>query len=160
MRKVQVLFGMALVAMFASMAQAALPVGPGAGDDIVSLIYDPASGNLKLDAAGVKVTTLEIQSAAGMFTGSAPAGLVSPPFDVFSPKKYFLLKTTGIGDTDLGNVLPTGLSGQALGADLSVNGSKLPSGGLGAVNLNVVPEPSSLALLVLGGLGMLRIRRK
>ena len=160
MRKFQALFGVALVVVFASMAQAALPLGPGYGDDIISLIYNPETGNLSLDAAGKQVTTLEMLSAAGNFTGTAADGLVAPPFDVFSPKKYFLLKTAGIGDTDLGNALPTGLGADALAADLTVQGSVKPQGGLGAVDLHVVPEPTSLALIGAGLLGMLSIRRK
>ncbi|MCA9167395.1 MAG: PEP-CTERM sorting domain-containing protein, partial [Planctomycetales bacterium] len=96
----------------------------------------------------------------GYFTGSPPDGLVQPPFDVFTPTKYFLLKTDGIGDTDLGNVLPAGLSRDALGADLTVQGSLKPSGGLGIVSLYLVPEPSSVLLLEFGLLGMLGLRRQ
>jgi hypothetical protein len=160
MRKLQVLFAVALVAMVGSMAQAAIPGGGVVGDDIISLVYDPSNGNLSVDAAGKQWSTLEILSPSGMFTGTATPGLVLPPFDVFSPTKYFLLKTTGLGDTDLGNVLAPGLSADQLAAELTVNGSVLPSGGLGNVDLSVVPEPSSFIMIGLGLLGLLGLRRK
>lgn len=165
MRKLQILFAVAMVAVLGSMAQAAVPATGVVGDDKITLVYDPTSGNLSVDAAGKQWSTLEILSAGGMFTGSAADGLVLPPFDVFSPTKYFLLKTAGLGDTDLGNALPPGMSREALAADLTVNGSVLPRGNIneaphGPVDLFVVPEPSSIVMIGLGLLGLLGLRRK
>lgn len=159
MRKVQVLFGMALVALVASSTQAAIPLGPGAGDSIISLIYNPADGNLKLDAAGKTVSTIQITSAGKYFTASRPSQ-ADGSFDVYKPEKFFLLKPDGIGDTDFGKALPAGLDGNMLSGDLTVSGSLKPSGKLEGVNLNIVPEPTSLGLLGLGVLSLLGFRRK
>lgn len=159
MRKAQVLFSLALVALFVSTTQAALPLGPGAGDSIVSLIYNPATGNLKLDAAGKLVSTLQVNSAGKYFTATRPTQ-ADGSFDVYKPEKFFLLKPDGIGDSDFGNALPAGLDGNMLSNDLSVTGSLKPSGKLEGVNLNIVPEPSSIGLLSLGLLGLCGIRRK
>ncbi|MCA9167394.1 MAG: hypothetical protein KDB23_06980 [Planctomycetales bacterium] len=150
----------ALVTMFGSTSQAALPLGAGPGDDVISLIYNPMNGNLALDAAGKLITTLEIQSAAGYFTGTPADGMVQPPFDVYTPNKYFLLRTSGIGDTDLGNVLPSGLTCFAVAADLTVLGSLKPFGSLGTVDMFMCPEPSCLLPLGLGFMGVLRVNRR
>ncbi|MCA9169754.1 MAG: hypothetical protein KDB23_18900, partial [Planctomycetales bacterium] len=103
-------------------------------NDAVTLLYDPSTGELYLDVAldeGHRgVTTLEITSKSGLFTGVAADGLVSPPFDVFTSEKYFLLKTVGIGDTALGPALPPGLSVDFLQSDLSIDGSYYRGGSL------------------------------
>ena len=157
MRKAQV-FALVLVALMGSVASAAIPAGGSVGDGNISLVYDPADGSLKLDAAGKKVTTLEVHSTAGYFTGTAPSQ-VSPPFDVFNATKFFLLKTAGIGDENFGPALAKGLSVDALSSDLKVAGSILPSGSLGTVDLVYIPEPSSLVLASLGLLGLVRRRK-
>ena len=164
MRKFQIVACLSVFAVLslASFAQAALPTNGARGDANISLVYDPADGHFWLDAAGKKVTTLEIQSASGVFTGAKPAQ-VSPPFDVFTPKKFFILKTAGVGDEDFGMALPAGLTAETLGGDLTVAGSILPSGSLGTVDLvylGAIPEPSSLALMALGFLGLVSGRRK
>jgi hypothetical protein len=147
MRKVQVLFSVALVVLFGSIANAAIPGGGSTSDGVISLVYNPADGNLKFDAAGKKATSLEIQSPAGYFTGTKPPQ-ANGLFDVYNKNKMFVLKPgdAAIGDTDFGPAL-------------IANGSLLPSGGLGTVDLVYVPEPSSVALLGLGMLGLLRARR-
>ena len=155
--------------MFVTSAQAQIPLGSypdGMSDGTVSLIYDPSNGNLQIATPGdTKWTTLEITSPNGMFMGAPASGLVQPPFDVFTPTKYFLLKTTGLGTTDLGNALSPGLDGAALAAELEVHGSVLPRGNIndgphGPVNLLIVPEPSSIALIGFGLAAMAGLRRK
>ena len=165
-RRFAVVLAALSICTLASVANAAgLTMGSGASTpDAVSLIYDPADGNLMLDAGSVKVTTIEIKSAGSMF-GAAVPGMFVPPFDVASATKLFKLTTAGVSSLDFGKILPAGLSGDALLADLSVNGSILPSGGLGNAPgggpyLHVVPEPSSMLLIGCGLLGLLGLRRK
>lgn len=162
MRKaLRIVSALALTALFASNAFAELPLA-GAdylNDGEISLVYDPANGNMSIDAAGKMISTFELQSAGGLLTGTTPA-IVLPPFDVHTPVKFFILKTDGIGDTDLGPIAGAGIEASALSADLTLNGSVLPSGGLGNANLAVVPEPASMGLAFLGFLGLLGIRRK
>lgn len=153
-----------ILLLSAESANAAVPGGGTIDDDKISLIYDPGTGDLSIDAAGQQWSTLEITSASGLFTGTPAAGLVLPPFDVFSPTKYFLLKTAGMGDTHLGQVLPTGINLTTLGDDLTVNGSVLPRGNIndaqwGPVDLVWIPEPASMLLLGLGMASILTFRR-
>lgn len=158
MRKV--IFALAISALITAPSFAALPLaGADYRDDgEITLIYDPADGNMSIDAAGKQITTFELKSEAGVLTGTTP-DIVLPPFDVHTPVKFFILKTEGIGDTDLGPIAGAGYDGPTLSADLSLSGSVLPSGGLGNPNL-FVPEPASMGLALLGFLGLLGIRRK
>ena len=168
MRKVQVICGLALVGLLSSSVLA----GPftltnnASTANAVVLSYDPAAGSLAVAGNGLSITTFELKSAGSKFIpGGIPAGTISPPFDVATAAKIFKLSTGGFPSLDLGASYPKGLSADAVLADLDVNGSKLPSGNLGSGGgggpyLYVVPEPSSIALVCCGLLGLLSIRRK
>lgn len=162
MRKaLQLAAALTVTALVTSNAVAEMPLA-GAdylSDGEITLVYDPADGNMSIDASGKMISTFELQSASGVLTGTTP-DIVLPPFDVHTPVKFFILKTDGIGDTDLGPIAGAGYDGATLSADLTLNGSVLPSGGLGNANLAVVPEPASMGLAFLGFLGLLGIRRK
>jgi hypothetical protein len=155
--------------MVAAMGQtvAAVPTGGKIGDDRVSLIYNPNTGNVFLDAAGQQISTLEIISPSGYLTGIHPDCLPVPIMTHCGeelPWKLFLLRTQGMGDRDLGEVFTPGLPLHVLAAELEVNGSVLPSGSVnsapwGPVDLGIVPEPSGMVFLGGGLLGLLRLRR-
>ena len=135
----------------------------------VSVIYDPASGNLSLDSPSRSVTTFEAKSAGNLFIpGNVAPGVIAPPFDLITPAKLFKLSAGAGAYTNLnfGTVVKPGLDEAALVADMSVNGSLTPDGSgnnaLDAQGLSVVvvPEPTSVALIGFGLLGLLSFRRK
>ena len=136
---------------------AALAAGGAAGDSQVSLIYDAASGSLSVDApAGVEFTSISIDSAAGIFTGSTAQGL-SGSFDNDAHNNIF--KATfgsSFGSLSFGNVSQSGLSEAFVRSDLTVIGSLAGGGALGDVDLVYVPvpEPSNVILLVCGLIGL------
>jgi hypothetical protein len=171
MRKVQLSFGLALFALWftvASVAQAGsftMTTDPGVANGVV-MTYDPGTGNIGYNGNGTLVSSFELISASSQLNpAGVNAGVISGPFDVFTSAKFFKLVTEGIGSVDIGPVLPAGLSGDALMADLAIDGSIKPAGKLdaaagGGPYLYVVPEPSSLALVGCGLLGLLGLRRK
>ncbi len=129
---------------------AAIPTSGVVGDNIISLIYNPANGNLKLDAAGKQLTAIELLSSSGYFdyeTGPCP-----PLAWCDSRNKFFILTTGGntFGDRDFGVILPAGLEENVLAGDLQVSGALAPTGGLGTVDLVYVPEPACATWLALG----------
>lgn len=159
---------LAIALAFHSFATAAVPtdgmVGPGADDGIITLVYDPADGNLSLDTAGKQLTALEVKSAGNNFsnhTDSRPL-MLNGLFDVYVPSKLFWLKPAPnqFGDTNFGKILPKGMTKDQIGADLTVSGALYPSGGLGTVDLMYVPEPSSLGLMTIGLAGLFGARRQ
>ena len=124
------------------------------GDGQTSLVYDPASGELSVDApAGKELTSLNITSAGGNFTGNKPAAL-DGAFDNFAAENLFKATFGGsFGSISFGSVLPVGLTEDDVAADLSAVGSLAGGGALGDVDLIYVPEPSTVTLVMLGLLG-------
>jgi hypothetical protein len=122
-----------------------------AGDGQTSVVYNPTTGEVAVDApAGTQLTSINIDSAAGIFTAS-PAQNLSGSFDNDSDANIF--KATfgsSFGSLSFGNVAQAGLSEQFVLGDLTVVGSLAGGGGLGDVDLVYVPEPSTLMLLALG----------
>jgi hypothetical protein len=132
----------------------------------VVVTYDPASGNVSYNGNGVLVSTMELKSAENLFIpAGVNEGVVTGAFDVMNAGKFFKLVTDGVPSVDVGAILPTGLSADAVLNGIQVDGSIKPSGKLtaapgGGPYLYVVPEPSSLALVCCGLLGLLGLRRK
>ena len=130
---------------------AAISRGGTVGDEQTSLIYDPASGQLSVDApSGTELTSINIDSAGGVFTGAAAENL-GGSFDNDADNNIF--KATfgsSFGSLSFGNVAQAGLSEDFLVNDLTVVGSLAGGGDLGNVDLIYVPEPTSALLFVVG----------
>jgi hypothetical protein len=129
------------------------------GDDQTTIIYNPLTGELAVDApAGKELTSINIDSAAGIFTGD-PAENLGGSFDNDSDGNIF--KATfgdSFGSLSFGNVAQTGLPWGVVANDLTVVGSLAGGGDLGDVDLFDIPEPSTALLLVLGVLFCVRRR--
>ncbi len=173
MRKVQIFFGLALLTLVcltpAANAQQFTWADSQAVTNAVVLTYDPANGNLSYDGNGKEVTTFELKSLGGKFLpAGVNDGVVTGPFDVLSADKFFTLTTAPnqVASVDIGAILPAGISKDDLMADFQISGSLYPSGALTSAEgggpylyYNAVPEPTSLALVFCGLLGLVGLRR-
>jgi hypothetical protein len=131
------------------------------GDGQTSVVYNPTTGEVAVDApAGVSLTSINIDSAGAIFTG-APAQNLGGSFDNDADGNIF--KATfgsSFGSISFGNVAQTGLSKAFVLGDLTIVGSLAGGGALGDVDLIYVPEPSTIALFLFGLLvGLRRFRR-
>ena len=127
-------------------------------DGQTSVVYDATSGQLAVDApVGTELTSINIDSAAGIFTGSAAESL-GGSFDNDADGNIF--KATfgsSFGSVSFGNVAQTGLSKDFVLGDLSVVGSLSGGGDLGNVDLIYIPEPGSLVLMLVGIVGLVGV---
>ena len=140
---------------------AAILKGGSEGDGQTSIVYDPATGELGVDApSGTNLTSVNITSAGSMFIGDKPAAL-DGAFDNFAADNIFKATFGGdFGSLSFGNVLAAGIDEDTVANDLAVVGSLAGGGDLGEVDLVYLPEPSSLMLLLLGFTALLRVARR
>jgi hypothetical protein len=123
------------------------------GDGQTSVIYNAATGELGVDTpAGTELTSINIDSAAGIFTAEAAQNL-GGSFDNDADNNIFKATFGGsFGTLSFGNVAQPGLGEQFLLNDLSIVGSLAGGGALGNVDLVYVPipEPTSVVLFLSG----------
>ncbi|MFC1757229.1 hypothetical protein ACFL2H_00470 [Planctomycetota bacterium] len=103
----------------------------------VVLYYDSTNGDLRVGTTipGALVTTIQVRSASNLFANDPQNGSAGD-FDVdFSTDTRFFFGPSGYDSYVFQNSLPTNMPIEALRADLSVDGSLLGGGGLGAVRL-------------------------
>jgi hypothetical protein len=170
MRKFHISYGLAFLAIVA-LATAAnagtlTMTQTPATANAATVTYDPANGNLSYAGNGTLISTMELQSPDGWFIpANLNPALTKGPFDVFTSAKFFQLITAGTEGADFGQVLAPNLTGDALMAQIAIDGSIKPSGKLDAATgggpyLYVVPEPSSVVLVCCGLLGLFGLRRR
>jgi len=148
-------------------ATLAAPASFTPGDDRADLIYDPATGNVKLDATDV---------------GKIISFFLEGDGEVFDPSRTnlpFLETTTNtdnvaiqIGQTDvlnqgftgvwdLGDVLEAGLTQSELEALFLRTGYVFALGqGVQSFDVGLVPEPASLTLMTMAGMLLVSRRRR
>jgi hypothetical protein len=130
---------------------AAIAPGGRRGDPRTSIVYDARSGELAVDApSGTDLTSINIDSAAGIFTGEAAANL-GGSFDNDADNNIF--KATfgsSFGSISFGNVAQAGLAEQFVLNDLTIVGSLAGGGALGDVDLIYIREPGTVLLTLLG----------
>ncbi len=131
------------------------------GDGQTSVIYNGGTGEIAVDApAGVALTSINIDSAAGIFTG-APAQNLGGSFDNDADNNIF--KATfgsSFGSISFGRVATVGLTQESLLGDLTVVGSLAGGGALGNVDLIYVPEPSTVLLALVSLVALVSMIRK
>ncbi len=130
----------------------------------VSVIYDPATGEISVDDGGHDLYALQIKSAGGIFdVGMQKAGPnLDGVFDVGRGDKIAKMELDGWNSLSFGLVAPAGLSEADLLADLTASG-KFTNDVQFVPELVVIPEPGTLVMLLgtgLLGLLMLTVRRR
>ena len=132
----------------------ALQDAPAGTDDVV-VNYDVANGNVSVDALN-PITSISLESVSGIFTGEAAANL-GGPFDVDTDVKVFkAVFGDDFSNVEFGAVAAAGLAKDFLLNDLTASGSLAGGGGTFGpdVQLNYVPEPSTVILFALGLIGV------
>lgn len=127
----------------------------------VGVGYDSKTGDLRIDVAASEaaaadggpvgaeraelLTTLEIHSTSGIFTGSRPLSLRGP-YDVFETGRILKQDPTGFESLYLPGALAPGLSPEFLANDLKIDLTTLSNSRMGNVAVGAIPEPTGGAM--------------
>ena len=137
------------------------------GDD-ADLVYDPANGNVTIDASDTAAGQI-ISFVIGTDQNNMDTSATVVPFidaGTNTDNTPFQIGQTdplnqGAGPlVDIGNVLPTGMDLTALSEYLTIAEYASELGAGGTLDLRVVPEPSGLVLALFGLFGLATRRRR
>lgn len=125
-----------LAGTYGNGSYAALAPGGILNDGQTSVMYDQATGELAVDApADKKLTSINIDSAEGIFTGDSAANIFCAFRNDSDNNLFTALFGGSFGDISFGNVAQTGLSEEFVINDLTVVGSLFGGGGLDEVDI-------------------------
>jgi hypothetical protein len=115
--------------------------GGAIGDEQTSIVYFPLTGEIQVDApASVGLTSINIQSDSGIFTGDAASNL-GGSFDIDADDTVFKAQFgASFSSISFGNIAASSLTEGSLLADLRVSGSLEGGGALGIVDLVIRTE--------------------
>ena len=130
-------------------AIATVCVADDSDPNAVSIIYDPSTRSLVFDGAS-DLTSLEVVSASGILNGQRPDSL-NGTFDVHEDDLLFKLDADGFPSLLADGILTETYTLEELESDLTIDGSFVGGGGVGAVSFSFVPEPKLAR--VAGGIG-------
>lgn len=139
---------------------AATAATPASAISALSVVYDPANGNITLRSDGSTINGFILTSADGILTGSAanlPAGGF---FSVDEDQEISTSFVSISSDLDLGNVAPAGLTQAAVAQDLTLTYTVEGVAGIFTGELTLAPEPGVVGLMAIGGVGLLGRRRR
>ena len=137
------------------------------GDD-ADLVYDPATGNVTIDASDTAAGQI-ISFVIGTDQNNMDTSATVVPFidaGTNTDNTPFQIGQTdplnqGAGPlVDIGNVLPTGMNLTALSEYLTIAEYASELGAGGTLDLRIVPEPSGLVLALFGLFGLATRRRR
>jgi hypothetical protein len=130
------------------------------GDGQTSVLYNAATGEVAVEPSdGMAFTSLNLESAAGIFAQDPAIGL-GGPFDIDDDSSVFKATFGGsFGALSFGHIADPGLEESFLLNDLTVTGSLAGGGTLGDVDLIYIPVPEpATGVLAVCGLLVLSIR--
>lgn len=134
---------------------AALEPGGHPWDDQISIGYYTFTGELWVEArSGARMTSINIVSVAGIFTGDSPLNLGGDSDRATDHNIYRETLDSSFGSLSFGSVAKRYLSERFVLNDLTVTGPLVGGGSLGDVDLIYFPEPSTGLLLGLGLVGL------
>jgi hypothetical protein len=99
--------------------------------ETVFLLYDPIAGGLQLSSQVERfLTSIELRSKAGVFTGQRPSVLDdSFGIDTYEAHRLFMFRSTGFTDVDFGPSVRLGMTQPELADDLCFQGTTLTNAG-------------------------------
>ncbi len=132
------------------------------GDDETSIVYHAGTGEASVDTpAGAKLTSVNIDSASGIFANHEAAQNLDGRFDNHANNNIFEATFgSNFGTLSFGTIATPGLEKLFVANDLTVVGSLDGGDNLGAVDLAYVPDPTALALLGVVLVALLRVRMR
>ena len=130
-------------------------------------VYNPATGDVtvKFDGVTGNVQEFDLVSSGNLLISANANAIFASGFSTKSTNELDALINSGsyVDGTDLGIILPIGLTNSQLTSDLtlsfSVQGVSSPQGNADLL-IVATPEPTTLSLLGLGAMGLLARRRR